>query len=155
MLKHCTAALVLAASIAFSATQAAADAQGSPYIEVLVRSTKMWTGEDLPPYPTGKPELSVLKITIPPKSRLPLHMHPVMNVAYVAQGTVKIQTSEGKILDLQQDDVMIEIVDIWHEGINEGDVPTHLIVFYAGVLDEPVTIYADPAQALQPVDGGN
>lgn len=131
-----------------------ADAQGSPYIEVLAKSTKMWTGDPLPAYPDGTPELSVLRITIPPNSRLPLHMHPVMNVAYVAQGSVKILTTDGKVLSLKEQDVMIEIVDIWHEGINEGDTPTELIVFYAGVLDEPVTIYDNPAERLQPIGAG-
>lgn len=120
----------------------------SPFAELLARSTTMWTGEPLPPYPTGTPEISVLRITVPPGTRLPLHIHPVINVAYVAKGALTIETKEGKVLNLESGDVMIEIVDIWHEGINAGDETVELIVVYSGVVDEPITVYDDDAEPI-------
>jgi hypothetical protein len=32
------------------------------------------------------------------------------------------------------------VVNTWHYGINEGDLPAEIIVFYAGVVDSPITV---------------
>jgi quercetin dioxygenase-like cupin family protein len=37
-------------------------------------------------YPAGRPELSVLKIAIPPHSQLKWHTHPMPNIAYILIG---------------------------------------------------------------------
>lgn len=54
---------------------------GSPdhsNIEVvtLAKTTKSWNGASLPKYLDGTPEVTILKITIPPHTELPLHKHP-------------------------------------------------------------------------------
>ena len=40
--------------------------KSTPTKEKLVVSSQAWTGQKLPPYPSGQPEISILKITIPP-----------------------------------------------------------------------------------------
>ena len=60
--------------------------KAAPTKEKLTVSTEAWTGQKLPAYPSGQPEISVLKITIPPGQRLPMHKHPVINAAVVLRG---------------------------------------------------------------------
>ncbi|WP_312240861.1 hypothetical protein [Pantoea sp.] len=55
-------------------------------VEKLLETEHSWDGALYPAYPTGTPQLSVLKITIPPHSSLDWHQHPVANAAYVQQG---------------------------------------------------------------------
>ena len=49
-------------------------------------------------------------------------------------------TESGGILHLKPYDPIVEVVDTWHYGRNEGDEPAEIIVFYAGEKGEPVTI---------------
>jgi len=49
--------------------------------ETLLRSSSSWDGKPYAAYPTGRPELSVLKITIPPHTALKWHNHPMPNAA--------------------------------------------------------------------------
>jgi len=51
-----------------------------------------------------------------------------------------VHTKEGKILDLHAGDAIVEVVDTWHWGESLGSTPAHIIVFYAGREDMPVTI---------------
>lgn len=88
----------------------------------------------------GVPEITILKIKIPPKMRLPLHQHPVINAGVLLKGELTVVTEEKETLHLKAGDAIIEVVDKWHYGINEGTEPAEIIVFYAGTKDLPVTI---------------
>jgi quercetin dioxygenase-like cupin family protein len=37
-------------------------------------------------------------------------------------------------------DSIVEVVNKWHYGINEGNEPAEIIVFYAGIKGKPVTV---------------
>jgi len=37
-------------------------------------------------------------------------------------------------------DPIVEVVNTWHYGINEGNETAEIIVFYSGIKDESVTI---------------
>jgi len=106
----------------------------------LVKSTKSWDGSVLPKYPTGQPEVTILRITVPPHTRLPLHKHSVINAGVLLRGKLSVVSADGKTLHLAAGDHIVELVDKWHFGKNETDQPAEIIVFYAGEVDEKVTI---------------
>ena len=114
--------------------------KSAPTKEKLVVSTEAWTGQKLPAYPSGQPEITVLKITIPPGQRLPMHKHPVINAAFVVRGELTVTTDKGKVLHVKAGHTMIEVVNEWHYGANHGAGLVELIVFYAGVKGTPITI---------------
>ena len=101
----------------------------------LVKSAQSWDGSSLPAYPKDAPEISVLKITIPAHTTLPLHKHPIINAGYMAKGALKVVTDENKTLQLKAGDALIEVVDRWHYGVNEGDEAVEIVVFYAGTKE--------------------
>jgi hypothetical protein len=41
---------------------------------------------------------------------------------------------------LKAGESIIEVVSKWHYGKNEGDKTAEILVFYAGVVDTPITI---------------
>jgi len=43
-------------------------------------------------------------------------------------------------LHLKAGDAIAEVVNTWHYGKNEGDMPAEIIVFYAGTEGLPITI---------------
>jgi quercetin dioxygenase-like cupin family protein len=109
-------------------------------VEVLAKASTSWNGSPLPAYKKGEPEITIQRITIPPKVRLPLHKHPVINAGVLLKGTLTVVTKTGEILHLKRGDPIIEIVNQWHYGKNEGTEPAEIIVFYAGAVGEPITI---------------
>ena len=106
----------------------------------LIKSSFSWDNSPLKSYPKGIPEITVLKITIPPKTSLPLHKHPFINVGFLLKGELLITTEEGKKIVFREGEPLIEIVDQWHFGKNESDENVEIIVFYAGISGESVTL---------------
>ncbi|ATB70283.1 hypothetical protein SJPD1_2185 [Sulfurospirillum diekertiae] len=106
----------------------------------LAKSAQSWDGSRLPAYPKDAPEISVLKITIPAHTTLPLHKHPIINAGYMAKGSLKVVTDENKTLYLKAGDALIEVVDKWHYGVNEGDEAVEIVVFYAGTKESVYSI---------------
>lgn len=108
--------------------------------ELVIRSSNDWTGSPLPPYLTSAPEVAVMKFTIPPKASLPIHKHPAINAAYVVSGELTVMQEGGIRRNFKKGDVVIEMVEKWHHGINQGSVPVELVVFYATTKDLPLAI---------------
>lgn len=115
-------------------------AAGNVESVTLVKSDKSWDGSAMPAYPKGAPEISVLKITISPHTELPLHKHPIINAGYMVKGSLKVLTDENKTLHLKAGEALIEVVDKWHYGVNEGDEPVEIVVFYAGAKESVYSI---------------
>jgi quercetin dioxygenase-like cupin family protein len=107
--------------------------------ESLLTTTSSWDGTPYTAYPTGQPQLSVLKITIPAHSQLKWHTHPIPNAAYIVSGELTVEEKDGdKKQHFTAGQVVPETVNTVHRGIT-GDTPVVLIVFYAGVKGVPLT----------------
>ncbi|MES9903051.1 MAG: cupin domain-containing protein [Sedimenticola sp.] len=109
-------------------------------VDVLAKTTSSWNGETLPAYLQGQPEVTILRIVIPPKMQLPLHQHPIINAGVLLKGELTVITKDKKTLHLKAGDSIVEVVNTLHYGINEGSDPAEIIVFYAGIQDKPITI---------------
>ncbi len=109
-------------------------------VEALARTTASWDGSRLPDYPKGAPEVTILRIKIPPGGQLPLHTHPVINAGILLSGALTVVTEGNKTLHLKAGEAIVEVVNTWHSGKNEGLEPAEIVVFYAGVVDTPITV---------------
>ena len=109
-------------------------------IKELVRTSKSWDAKLLLPYPQGQPEITILKISIPAGARLETHSHPVINAGVLMSGQLTVKTTDGKVLRLKAGDPIVEVVNTPHYGINEGTVPAEIVVFYAGIVGQSVTV---------------
>jgi len=109
-------------------------------VETLAKSSKSWDGEALPAYPQGKPEITILRIKIPAGAKLEIHNHPVINAGVLLAGELTVVTEDNKTLHLKAGDSIVELVNKKHYGKNEGTETAEIIVFYAGVVNKPITI---------------
>jgi quercetin dioxygenase-like cupin family protein len=109
-------------------------------VETLAKSSKSWDGKVLPDYPKGKPEITILRIKIPAGSELQMHKHPVINAGVLLAGKLTVVTEDNKTLHLKAGDSIVEVVNKAHYGKNEGNQTAEIIVFYAGVMEKPITI---------------
>lgn len=114
----------------------------TPKIEAvtLIETNKSWNGADLPHYPEGKPKITVLKITIPPHSKLNIHKHLVINAGVLTKGELTVVDEQNNTLTLKAGEALVELVDTYHYGENKGDTPAEIIVFYAGTEGTPITV---------------
>ena len=108
--------------------------------EVMLKTTTSWDGAELPSYPQGQPEVTIVKITVPKGVQLPMHQHPVINAGIVLKGEITVTKKSGEKIILKAGDAIAEVVEQWHFGANTGEDPTEIIVFYAGVKNEPITV---------------
>lgn len=131
-------------SIAGAQSTAAATDAAEPVVEVLTQTTQSWNGAVLPAYPEGQPEVRLLRITVPAGYRLGTHLHPVINVGYMLSGTLTVVTESGDRNVLEAGDTIVEVVDTWHYGVNDGDEPVEILVFYAGTTELPITVQEEP-----------
>ncbi|MDD5618764.1 MAG: cupin domain-containing protein [Candidatus Omnitrophica bacterium] len=106
----------------------------------LAKSCASWNGKFLPAYPKGQPEITILRIVIPAGETLAKHKHPFINAGVLLKGELTVQTEDGKTLHLKAGEPIVEVVDTWHCGKNEGEEPAEIIVFYAGVKGAPITV---------------
>ena len=100
--------------------------------EVLVRSRTVWNGVELAPADLKNPEVSVVRITIPVGEKLPMHKHPLINVAYVLKGVLTVHMEDGASKTVRAGEALVEVVDAWHYGENTGNEPVELVVTYVG-----------------------
>ena len=109
-------------------------------VEQVLQTTQSWDGTPYTSYPTGQPQVTVLKITIPPNTALHWHRHPVISVAYVLSGHLTIEKKHtGERTILQPGQALAETVETTHRGFTT-DESVELIVFYAGQSGLPLTI---------------
>lgn len=108
--------------------------------EVLAKTGTSWDESQLPGYPGGTPEVTILRIKVPPGVQLPMHRHPVINAGVLLTGELTVTTEDGKVLHLRAGDSIVELVNKWHYGRNDGKETAEIIVFYAGIKDQPITV---------------
>ncbi len=134
--------LALGAHVLGTSKHPQAHAGATPEIKVeqLVKSSQSWDGSELPEYGKGKPEITVLKITIPAGQRLKTHLHPVINTAVLIQGHLKVFSESGKSKELRAGETLVELVNQYHYGLSLGPEPAVLIVFYAGHHGVPLSV---------------
>jgi quercetin dioxygenase-like cupin family protein len=113
-----------------------------PQIEVqqILQTTQSWDGNEYKSYPTGEPQLTVLRFKVPPNTALHWHRHPVINVGYVLSGELTLEkraTGERRIVHAGE--TLAETVQTTHRGFTTNE-PVELVVFYVGQVGVPITI---------------
>jgi quercetin dioxygenase-like cupin family protein len=140
-------AVLSAASLTAILAQSGAPAVASGQREILLQATEAWNGKPYTHYPTGQPQLTTIKLTIPPHTALPWHSHPYPNAVYVLSGALTLHDRDsGKTRVLHQGEAAAEEVNAVHRG-ETGDEPAVLLITYAGTPGVPTSIPAKGEKA--------
>jgi quercetin dioxygenase-like cupin family protein len=113
-----------------------------PQIEVqqILQTTQSWDGVNYSSYPSGQPQVTVLRIKIPPNTALHWHHHPVISVGYVLSGDLTLEKrATGERRTVHAGQTLAETVQTTHRGFTTNE-PVELVVFYAGQVGLPITI---------------
>ena len=114
-----------------------------PEVTVLLETTKSWNGNTLPKFPEGQPKVTISKVVIPPKAKLPKHLHPVITTGILTKGELTVTDNEGKKITMKEGDVLVEVTNTIHFGENTGSKTAEILVFYIGEENTPTTILAN------------
>ncbi|WP_337050106.1 cupin domain-containing protein [Serratia fonticola] len=136
---YCTASLV----VLLATSSAHADERNLQHVisnDVLLKTEFSWDGKRYTSYPVGLPELTVVKTIIPPYTTLPWHKHPIPLAGYVLSGALKIEKKDKKeSVFIKKGEALAEVENEVHRGIT-GKEPAVLVIFYAGVKGEALSI---------------
>jgi quercetin dioxygenase-like cupin family protein len=119
-----------------------AQAEDMPFqlqTEVLIQSTSSWDGTPYVSYPAGRPQITILKITIAPHTTMKWHSHPLPNAGYILSGELTIEQEDGTKEHFVAGQAVTETVNSIHRGIT-GAERTVLIVFYPGTPGLPLSL---------------
>jgi quercetin dioxygenase-like cupin family protein len=140
-------AIIAGASLAAVLAQSGPQHVASGSREILLQTTQSWNGKPYTHYPTGKPQLTTIKVIIAPHTALPWHTHPFPNVVYVLSGSLTLRDrASGKTLVVHEGQAVGESVDDVHRG-ESGDEPTVLLITYAGTPGVPTSVPAKGEKA--------
>ncbi|WP_029684460.1 cupin domain-containing protein [Tatumella saanichensis] len=143
-----TLSLLATALLSTSALALAADPPTvSGKADILVQSQSSWNNKPYVHYPTQRPELTVIRMTIPANSALPWHQHNFPNAGYVLKGQLTLQDrASGKSETFKQGQAFAESVGDIHRGVS-GPEETVLLLTYSGVKGEPTFVPAPGEKA--------
>jgi quercetin dioxygenase-like cupin family protein len=106
----------------------------------LFRSTTNFAGQTIVYPHEHQAEVSILIITIAPGKQTGWHLHPVPLFGYVLSGEVTVTIEGHGKQTFHEGDPLAECVNILHNGVNEGKIPTKLLIFVAGEKTVPFTV---------------
>lgn len=89
----------------------------------------------------------MLKMTIPARTALPWHTHPIPNAAYVLSGSITVEDkASGRKQTFHAGEALAEEVGQVHRGVT-GDEPAVLVITYSGTHGTPTFV---PEQGQKP-----
>jgi len=127
-----------AALLASSLPCFAASSSSPVQFETLIQTTSAWDSTPYKAYPTGQPQITIVKVTIAPHTVMKWHSHPMPNAGYILSGDLTVEKKDGNKRHFVAGQAITETVDSVHRGIT-GAKPAVLIVFYPGTPGLPLS----------------
>lgn len=111
--------------------------------KVILQTETTSGGDPITYLKTDKPKITVMTVDIAPGAKTGWHSHPMPVYAYVIAGQLSVEIEGGKTAEFKEGDAIIEVVNTRHNGMNKGNVPVKLVVFYVGGKEIPNVIKSD------------
>jgi len=112
----------------------------------ILKTGETWYGQEIV-YPEGAAEVSGVVIEMAPGAETGWHQHPVPSVGYVMEGELEVHFRNGDVRRLGAGESAAEAVNVMHNGVNVGDVPVKLVIFYIGTPGIALTVREGEEQA--------
>jgi quercetin dioxygenase-like cupin family protein len=77
-------------------------------------------------------EVTIMRVTIPPGKSTGWHKHSFPVFAYVQEGVLTVEVENKKTMHFMPNSSFSEVIDVKHNGINNGKVNVVLIAFFMG-----------------------
>ncbi len=126
-------ASLLAGGTVAQANEPRSDYRKEVSVSTLLTTTRTSAGQPIVYPSSGAPQVTALRVEIPPGQDTGWHLHTVPGVAYVLSGTLEVETEDGRKHRYGPGDAIVESVKLKHDGRNVGNEPVKLVVFFMGI----------------------
>ncbi|HNX95388.1 MAG TPA: cupin domain-containing protein [Holophaga sp.] len=106
----------------------------------LLKTAATWDGAPIAYPRSERPEIQTVRVEIAVGGATSWHQHPVNNIAYVLEGSLRLELEDGTTRIFKAGEAFAEVVDTWHRGVNVGSTPAKLLVVYMGEIGKPLSI---------------
>ncbi|MDD5491855.1 MAG: cupin domain-containing protein [bacterium] len=107
--------------------------------KTILQATQDVVGQNIAYPQVAHPEVTGLEVRIPSGQETGWHTHSVPGYAYVLSGTVTLEYEKGIIRQFKPGEAFAEVVNVSHNGRNNGAENVVLIVFFTGEKGVPFT----------------
>ena len=130
--------LLIALFISFTAK---AEYNKEVVLEQIIKTDTTSIGQKIvyPQFPND--EVTILRVTISPGKSTGWHKHNFPVFAYVQEGTLTVEVENKKALQFGPNSSFSEVIDVKHNGINNGKVNVVLIAFFMGEKGKPLSTH--------------
>jgi len=112
-------------------------------VETILKSDTTSIGQKIM-YPNFlNNEVTIAKITIPPGKSTGWHYHDIPVFAYVLSGNLTVKFDNGEEKSFSENSAFAEVVNVLHNGFNNGKDDLVLIAFFMGEKDKPLSKHKD------------
>ncbi|MEI7423183.1 MAG: cupin domain-containing protein [Prolixibacteraceae bacterium] len=109
-------------------------------IKELLRTDTTSIGQKITYPDFAHPEVTMLKITIPPGKSTGWHKHNIPVFAYVVKGTLTVELEDHRVIKFNEESTFAEMRNTYHNGTNREDVDLVLIAIYMGAKGQMLSI---------------
>jgi len=85
-------------------------------------------------------EVTISKVTIPPGKSTGWHKHTIPVFAYVLKGNLTVELENKQTRQFSENTTFSEVINVFHNGVNNGKEDVVLIAFYMGEKGKPLSI---------------
>jgi len=117
----------------------AVDDNSAVKVTPLLKTASSWDGNPIV-YPEGQAEVTALLVEIAPGGATGWHQHPVPSFGFLLQGTLEVTLEDGRVKRMEAGEALSEVTHTMHIGRAVGEMPTKIVVFYAGAVGKALTI---------------
>jgi len=107
---------------------------------IILKTDTTTAGQKVSAFFSSPSEITGLKVTIPPGKETGWHKHTVPGMAYILKGTLTVETETGKKFEFKEGESFAEVIDMYHNGRNNGEDTVQLIAYFIGQKGKPITI---------------
>ena len=118
--------------IAFGAVSAETVYNAGVQSKTVLQATQDVVGQDITYPQVDHPEVTGMKVTIPAGQETGWHTHSMPGYAYVLSGTITLEYEKGITKQFKPGEAFAEVVNVSHNGRNNGPDDVVLIVFFTG-----------------------
>jgi quercetin dioxygenase-like cupin family protein len=144
-MKIIAVAIALLALSSVSSSPVRADGYTNVKVDRILVSGSTYTGQPLSYNKSDNPEVTALVVHVPPGGSTGWHKHPVPVYAYMLDGELTINMKDKSSYLFKKGEVILEVMNTLHNGINKGDKEATLMVFYSGTAGMPNVIKEEPS----------
>ncbi len=106
----------------------------------LLDSGVNFVGEQVS-YPKGVARIKSMLATMAPGQKTGWHKHGVPTYGYILEGQITVDYGDAGKTTYHAGEGVLEAMDYWHEGINDGDIPARVVVVFMGAEGAENVIY--------------